>query len=696
MTEPNKLSVFITKHPKTIVIIALILLVPSIIGYALTGVNYDILSYLPEEINSVEGEKILDETFHNASSVMLVVENFKPEEVVKFKEEISGVEYVTKVMWSDDILDITVPQTSLPSAVRKIFYSQDGKATLMLINLSCSSSSDEASQAIHDIRNIADKDCFISGMSAILTDTKELADSQAPIYIAFAIVLALIVLSFTSSSWVLPLVLLTSLGFAVIYNMGTNFMFGSISFVTQSIAAILQLGVTMDYSVFLIDRFEEEMHHRDNRQEAMAAAVSSTFSALMGSSLTTIFGFLAMCFMKLSLGFDIGIVMAKGVVFGILTVVTVLPALVLILYKPIYKFNHKRFVPKFDGIIKFTVKRKKRFLAFVLILIIPFYLAQTNVEKYYNVVSGLPHDLDSVTSLDKMKDEFNMSNSYFIIVDKDIPTGKTTSMIEEIKNIDGIETVVALGEYIGAGIPASILPYSVRQTAESGDYQMMMVNSSYETGTDKLNNQIDSISSIINNYAPGSYLTGEGVLTKDLISVANNDFLITSILSIAAIFILIAIVFKSISIPFILVLMIELSIWINIGLSYIMGNSISFITPTVISCVQLGATVDYAILMTTRFKEELNSGKDKLTAIKDAASSSSVSIFQSALVFFSATIGVYFICDITMIKEICALLARGSFISAVMIMVCLPPILLVLEKFISKTSHKWNSRKEVK
>ena len=696
MTKPNKFSIFITKHPKTIVLAALILLIPSIIGYALTGVNYDILSYLPEEINSVEGEKILDETFHNASSVMLVVENFKPEDVVKLKEEISQVEYVTKVMWSDDILDITVPQSSLPSAVRKIFYSQDGNATLLLINLSCSSSSDEASQAIHDIRNIADKNCFISGMSAILTDTKELADSQAPIYIAFAIALALIVLSFTSSSWVLPLVLLTALGFAVIYNMGTNFMFGKISFITQSIAAILQLGVTMDYSVFLIDRFEEEMHHRDNRQEAMAAAVTSTFSALMGSSLTTIFGFLAMCFMKLSLGFDIGIVMAKGVVFGIITVVTVLPALVLILYKPIYRFNHKRVVPKFNGIIKFTLKHKKSFLALVLILIIPFYLAQTDVEKYYNVVSGLPHDLDSVTSLDKMKDEFNMSNSYFIIVDKDTPTGKTTSMIEEIKNVEGIETVVALGEYVGAGIPASILPYSIRQTAEAGDYQMMMVNSSYETGTDKLNNQIDSINGIMEKYAPGSYLTGEGVLTKDLISVADNDFLVTSILSIAAIFILIAIVFKSVSIPFILVLMIELSIWINIGISYIMGNSISFITPTVISCVQLGATVDYAILMTTRFKEELNSGKDKLTAIKDAASSSSVSIFQSALVFFSATIGVYFICDITMIKEICALLARGSFISAVMIIVCLPPILMVLEKFISKTSYKWNTCKEVK
>lgn len=687
---------FITKHPKIILLAAVILLVPSVIGYALTGVNYDILSYLPEDINSVQGEKILDETFHNASSVFLVVENFKPDEVVKLKEEISGVEYVTKVMWSDDILDITVPQSSLPSAVRKIFYSQDGNATLLLINLSCSSSSDEAAQAIHDIRNIADKDCFISGMSAILTDTKELADSEAPIYIAFAIMLALIVLSFTSSSWILPFVLLTSLGFAVVYNMGTNFVFGSISFITQSIAAILQLGVTMDYSVFLMDRFEEEMQHRDNRQEAMAAAVSSTFSALLGSSLTTIFGFLAMCFMQLSLGFDIGIVMAKGVVFGIITVVTVLPSLVLIFYKPIFRFNHRRFVPGFGGLVKFTLKRKKRFLALVLILIIPFYLAQTSVEKYYNVVSGLPRDLESVTSLDKMKDDFNMSNSYFIIIDKETPSGMTTSMIEEMKKVDGIETVVAMGEYIGAGIPASILPYSIRAVAESGDYQMMMVNSSYETGTQKLNVQIDALKEIVEECSPGGYITGEGVLTKDLITVADNDFIVTSILSIATIFILIAIVFKSISIPFILVLMIELSIWINIGLSYITGSSISFITPTVISCVQLGATVDYAILMTTRFKEELNSGKDKKTAIHDAASSSCVSIFQSALVFFSATIGVYFICDITMIKEICSLLARGSFISAVMIMLCLPPILLILEKVISKTSYKWNTGKEVK
>ncbi len=533
------------------------------------------------------------------------------------------------------------------------------------------------------------KQCFLSGMSAVLTDTKDLADSQAPIYIAFAIFLALVVMSFTMDSWVLPFVLLASLGIAVVYNMGTNLIFGEISFITKSIAAILQLGVTMDYSVFLIDRFDEEQRYTDDRSLAMGRAVAKTFTALMGSSLTTVFGFLAMCFMTLTLGFDIGIVMAKGVVFGIITVVTVLPSMVLLLYKPIYRFRHKRFVPKFNGLASFTTKHRRVFAIILLVLLVPAYLAQSNVSKYYDVVSGMPQDLDSIVALNKMKEEFNMANTHFVVIDDDVPDGKVNSMIQDIKEIDGIETVVALGEYVGAGIPKSIIPESVKSIAEKDGYQMMMINSDYSTGTDELNAQIDEMNNVISKYTDSGYLTGEGVLTKDLISIANNDFVVTSIISTVAIFILVAICFKSISIPCILVLMIELSIWINIGLSYLMGTEISFITPTVINCVQLGATVDYAILMTTRFREEIQSGKDKKTAIHDAAASSCTSIFQSALVFFSATIGVYFICDIKMIKEICELLARGSFISAIMIMLVLPPVLYILEGVINKTTYKW-------
>ena len=490
-------------------------------------------------------------------------------------------------------------------------------------------------------------------------------------------------------SWVLPFVLLASLGIAVVYNMGTNLIFGEISFITKSIAAILQLGVTMDYSVFLIDRFDEEQRYTDNRSLAMGRAVAKTFTALMGSSLTTVFGFLAMCFMTLTLGFDIGIVMAKGVVFGIITVVTVLPSMVLLLYKPIYRFRHKRFVPKFNGLASFTTKHRRVFAIILLVLLVPAYLAQSNVSKYYDVVSGMPQDLDSIVALNKMKEEFNMANTHFVVIDDDIPDGKVNSMIQDIKEIDGIETVVALGEYVGAGIPKSIIPESVKSIAEKDGYQMMMINSDYSTGTDELNAQIDEMNNVISKYTDSGYLTGEGVLTKDLISIANNDFVVTSIISTVAIFILVAICFKSISIPCILVLMIELSIWINIGLSYFMGTEISFITPTVINCVQLGATVDYAILMTTRFREEIQSGKDKKTAIHDAAASSCTSIFQSALVFFSATIGVYFICDIKMIKEICELLARGSFISAIMIMLVLPPVLYILEGVINKTTYKW-------
>lgn len=685
----EKLSEWITRHPKFIMTVALILLIPAIIGYLLTGVNYDILSYLPDDINSVQGEQILDESFHNASSAMLVIENFDDKDVVALKEKIMKIDGVTNVTWTDSVIDTTVPNSSLPSFLRKIFYSTDGKSTLMLINFESASASDETGTAIKEIRSLMNKQCFLSGMSAVLTDTKDLADSQAPIYIAFAIFLALVVMSFTMDSWVLPFVLLASLGIAVVYNMGTNLIFGEISFITKSIAAILQLGVTMDYSVFLIDRFDEEQRYTDNRSLAMGRAVAKTFTALMGSSLTTVFGFLAMCFMTLTLGFDIGIVMAKGVVFGIITVVTVLPSMVLLLYKPIYRFRHKRFVPKFNGLASFTTKHRRVFAIILLVLLVPAYLAQSNVSKYYDVVSGMPQDLDSIVALNKMKEEFNMANTHFVVIDDDVPDGKVNSMIQDIKEIDGIETVVALGEYVGAGIPKSIIPESVKSIAEKDGYQMMMINSDYSTGTDELNAQIDEMNNVISKYTDSGYLTGEGVLTKDLISIANNDFVVTSIISTVAIFILVAICFKSISIPCILVLMIELSIWINIGLSYFMGTEISFITPTVINCVQLGATVDYAILMTTRFREEIQSGKDKKTAIHDAAASSCTSIFQSALVFFSATIGVYFICDIKMIKEICELLARGSFISAIMIMLVLPPVLYILEGVINKTTYKW-------
>lgn len=685
----EKLSEWITRHPKFIMTVALILLIPAIIGYLLTGVNYDILSYLPDDINSVQGEQILDESFHNASSAMLVIENFDDKDVVALKEKIMKIDGVTNVTWTDSVIDTTVPNSSLPSFLRKIFYSTDGKSTLMLINFESASASDETGTAIKEIRSLMNKQCFLSGMSAVLTDTKDLANSQAPIYIAFAIFLALVVMSFTMDSWVLPFVLLASLGIAVVYNMGTNLIFGEISFITKSIAAILQLGVTMDYSVFLIDRFDEEQRYTDNRSLAMGRAVAKTFTALMGSSLTTVFGFLAMCFMTLTLGFDIGIVMAKGVVFGIITVVTVLPSMVLLLYKPIYRFRHKRFVPKFNGLASFTTKHRRVFAIILLVLLVPAYLAQSNVSKYYDVVSGMPQDLDSIVALNKMKEEFNMANTHFVVIDDDVPDGKVNSMIQDIKEIDGIETVVALGEYVGAGIPKSIIPESVKSIAEKDGYQMMMINSDYSTGTDELNAQIDEMNNVISKYTDSGYLTGEGVLTKDLISIANNDFVVTSIISTVAIFILVAICFKSISIPCILVLMIELSIWINIGLSYLMGTEISFITPTVINCVQLGATVDYAILMTTRFREEIQSGKDKKTAIHDAAASSCTSIFQSALVFFSATIGVYFICDIKMIKEICELLARGSFISAIMIMLVLPPVLYILEGVINKTTYKW-------
>ena len=687
-----KLSEWITSHPKLIIFIALVLLVPSAVGYFATPVNYDLLSYLPQEISSVQGEKILDETFHSASSAILIADGLKAGEVKKIKGEIEKIDVVTNVLWSDSIIDYTVPQSALPDMLSGIFYTGDGSSTLLLINFSSGVSSGETGDAIKQIRSIANKNCFLSGMSAVISDTKDLADSQAPIYIAFAIALALLVMSFTMDSWIMPFVLLASLSIAVVYNMGTNFIFGDISFITQCIAAILQLGVTMDYSVFLIDRFDEERERESDIKKAMARAVSGTFTSLMGSSLTTVFGFLALCFMTLTLGFDIGIVMAKGVVFGIITVVTVLPSMILLLYKPLYRFRHRRFVPSFSGLSRVSVNGRRAFAVLLLVLIVPSYLAQNRVDKYYNVMQGLPQDMDSIVSINKMKESFNMANTHFVILDSSVPKGTENQLLRELKEIDGINNVIALGEYVGSGIPDFILPDSIKAIGEQGDYKMMMINSSFDTATDELNSQIDSMREIIGKYAPDSFLTGEGVMTKDLISIADNDFTVTSIISIAAIFILIAIVFKSVSIPVILVLMIEFAIWINIGISYFAGKEISFITPTVINCVQLGATVDYAILMTTRFRQELSAGKDRKTAILDAASASNTSIFQSALVFFSATIGVYLICDITMIKEICVLLARGSAISAAVIMTALPAVLYLLEGVISKTTYHWRER----
>lgn len=689
----KRIAKFIAYHPKTITIIAVLLLIPAAIGYINTFVNYDILSYLPGDLDSVKGENELDETFNSASMSFLVIEDMPSKDVAALKEKIAKVDNVSSVIWVNDIADISIPQEIIPQAVKDIFYSKDGKCTMMLIQYKYKAVTDETMKAIEDVRGLLNNQCFLSGMGVIMKDTRDLADSQAPIFIAIAIAIALVVMTFCMESWIEPWVLLAALCMAVVYNMGTNLIFGQISYITQCIAAILQLGVTMDYSVFLIDRFEEEKPKYADKRDAMASAIQGAFLSLSGSSLTTIFGFLALCFMDLSLGKDIGLVMAKGVVFGVLTVTIVLPALVLQCDKIIHKYRHRSFIPKFDKLNNFVVNHKKVWVAIFLVLFIPSYIMQSNVNVYYSMDRMLPDDIGCIAALNKMKEEFNMATSHFIIVDDSLDASDLVKMENEIKGTAGVTNMVAYNSFVGSGIPDSMIPDELKSIAKSGGRQMILVNTSYVAATDECNEQLTKINNIVKKYDKNGYVTGEGAMYKDLIDITDHDFKLTSVLSILSIFILIAIIFKSISIPTILVMSIELAIFVNKAISFATGTTLSFIAPTIIGCVQLGATVDYAILLTTRFREEMRNGHNKLDAIKIAANASDRSIFQSALVFFGATFGVFLTCDIKIVKEVCLLLARGSLISAGVIVFMLTPLLLVLEGLIEKTTYDFLGKK---
>lgn len=689
----KRIAKFISYHPRTITFIAVLLLIPAAIGYINTFVNYDILSYLPGELDSVKGENELDETFNSASMSFLVIEDMPSKDIAALKEKIAKVDNVSSVIWVDDIADISIPQEAIPQVVKDIFYSKDGKCTMMLIQYKYKAVTDQTMKAIEDVRALLNKQCFLSGMGVIMKDTRDLADSQAPIFIAIAIAIALVVMTFCMESWVEPWVLLAALCMAVVYNMGTNFIFGQISYITQCIAAILQLGVTMDYSVFLIDRFEEEKPKYADKRDAMASAIQGAFISLSGSSLTTIFGFLALCFMDLSLGKDIGLVMAKGVVFGVVTVAVVLPALVLQCDKAIHKYQHRSFIPKFDKLNNFVLNHKKIWVAVFVVLFIPSYIMQSNVNVYYSMDRMLPDNIGCIEALNKMKEEFNMATSHFIIVDDSLDASDLVKMENEIKETAGVTNMVAYNSFVGSGIPDSMIPDELKSIAKSGGRQMILVNTSYVAATDECNEQLTKINNIVKKYDKNGYVTGEGAMYKDLIDITDHDFKLTSVLSILSIFILIAIIFKSISIPTILVMSIELAIFVNKAISFATGTTLSFIAPTIIGCVQLGATVDYAILLTTRFREEMRNGHNKLDAIKIAANASDRSIFQSALVFFGATFGVFLTCDIKIVKEVCLLLARGSLISAGVIVFMLTPLLLVLEGVIEETTYDFFGKK---
>ena len=690
----SKMAKALTRKPDLVIIIAVLLLIPSLFGVISTAINYDILSYLPQDLDSTQGERILEDTFHNAATSMLVIEDMSSKDVLALKEKIEQVSGINDVIWVSDITDISVPESILPSTLKNIFYSEKTNSTLLLIKFDGSSSSDSTMTAISDIRGYLNDNCYLSGMSAVNKDVSYVIDKEFPIYILMAVLLCLVVMTLLMDSWLLPPILLSGIGFAIAYNFGTNIFLGEISFVSKSIAAILQLGVTMDFSIFLVNRYDEEKTKFTDNRDAMAKAIETTFVSIIGSSLTAFAGFMALCFMDLTLGKDIGIVMGKGILLGVLTTITVLPSLLLKFDKPIHKYKHKSFMPNFSRITNFTTKHYRIFIAVFILTFIPAFYLQSQTEIYYNLYDSLPDYLDSMQATDKLKNDYNMATTNFIIVDDSLASKDMKSMIDQIKKLDGVKDVLAYDDFIGPAIPDSFIPQEIKDICKKDGMQIMMVNSEYSAASDPSNEQITSMNEIVKKYDINAKITGEGALMGDLVEIAGHDFKVTSYLSMLMILVILAIIFHSLTIPIILVASIELAIFLNIGCSYLTGTVIPFISPTVIDCVQLGSCINYAILITTRFREELRNGLDRVEAIKVAANTSARAIITSAAVFFCACIGVAMISDIDFIYSICAMLARGALISTIVIIFLLSAILLKAEPLINKTTYHWKKKKE--
>lgn len=683
----NKVSKAIAQSRMLILVIAFLLLIPSVLGYLKTNVNYDILGYLPDELDTRIAQSILKDDFDCGSLGMLIVENMENKDVSKLKEEVKKVEGVNDVIWIDDAIDLSVPKEILPEDIRDIFYSEN--STLMIIKFAGTDASTETEKALSDVRKIAGKQAFLSGVAGVIKDTKDLANKETPIYVLIAVILSIIILSITMESYVIPIVFLSSIGIAIIYNMGSNVIFENISYVTKALSAVLQLGVTMDYSIFLLHRYDEERESRENKVEAMANAIEATIESVVGSALTTVAGFLALCVMDLALGKDIGLVMAKGVVIGVICTITILPALVLTFDKVIHKYKHKNILPTFQKSSSFIIKHHKVIVLISLLILIPAAIGKEKASVYYNLDESLPDNLPSIVANDKLKNEFNMVSTNIILVRDDLDRYKVKEMVKELNNVDGVTMAAALESVLGSRIPENFLPNELLEQVKKGGYEGIIVNSKYKSATNEVAVQLDEINEIVKKYDPEGLVGGEAPLTNDLVTIADSDFKKVSIFSIVAIFLIIMVIFKSISVPVLLVLAIELAIFINLGIPYYTGTTIPFISSIVIGTIQLGATVDYAILLTSRFKEELSNTNDKKEAMIKALQSSSRSIITSALTFFGATAGVGIISELEMISSLCVLMARGAIISMLVILFVLPGVLLMFEGIIVKTSKSF-------
>lgn len=684
----NKFGNYIAKHRKLVLLIATLLLIPAFYGNAMTKINYEILTYLPEDLESVKGQNILSEVFNDSASGMLVIENMEEKDVVKTKEKLKEIQGVRDVLWVDDFVDISVPKNMLPESIQEIFFREN--STLLLINFEEETSAPSTQKAIEDIRSVLDERSFLSGMAMVLKDTRDLSDKQTPIYVGISVLLATIILMLTLESTFVPFIILISIGYSILYNMGTNIFLGKISYITKSLAAVLQLGVTLDYSIFLIHRYEEELKKQDNKESAMGTAIANTASSIFGSSLTTVAGFLAIAFMELTIGKDIGLVMAKGVVFGFISVLTVLPAMILIFDKWINRFNHGTVLPNFNHLANFVTKHYKSLIIFGLVLLFPAYYGQKNNDVYYNLDESLPEDMESIVAFKKLKDDYNMRTTHMIVFSDEVQNYEVLNMIDEIEKIDGIENVLTYQKIIGPRIPANFIPESFVEKFEKNGYKQILVNSKYKAATDEENKQIEEIDKIVKKYDSNAMITGEGVLTKDLIEIADRDFDRVNLISFAAIFVIIMFVFKSIVIPLFLILIIMLAIFVNMSVPFYFGQSIPFIAGIVIGSIQLGATVDYAILLTTRFREEIGNGYDPIKAMQISVQESAKSIATSGLAFFGSTIGVAVISQMEIVKSLSLMIARGALISTLLILLVLPGILIAGEKLIEMTTVNWN------
>ena len=675
----------IVKFRVPILILSIILLIPAVWGYVNTRINYDVLTYLPEDIETMQGQEIMTNDFGIGAFSMLMVDGMEDKEIVKLKEKVEKVDGVENVLWYDSLADISVPQSVLPSKLYDEYNTEDG--TMMAVFFKDGTSSDETMKAITEIRKITGEQCFLSGMSAIVEDTKELAEKETPLYVLIAVALSALVLAITMESIFVPVLFLLSIGIAIVYNLGTNVFFGEISYITKALAAVLQLGVTMDYSIFLMHSYQEQqVRYNGDKERAMAHAISQTFSSVIGSSVTTVAGFIALCFMSFTLGKDIGIVMAKGVIFGVLVCVTVLPSMILCCDKLIEKTKHKPLLPDIRRISDKVTKRYVIYVVAFVILLFPAIYGNNHTGVYYNLDESLPKDLPSVIANTKLKEDYNMNTTHMILVDSSVAGSDVKKMSQEIEKVDGVKWVLGLDNLVGSGVPADMLPESVTGMLKNDKYQLLMVNSTYKVATDKVNKQIEQIDKIMDKYDKGAMLVGEGPLTKDLINITDTDFKRVSAVSIGIVFVIILLLFKSVTIPVILVGVIEFAIFVNMGIPFYTGTKLPFVASIVIGTIQLGATVDYAILMTTRYQRERSRGAGKFDAITTAHKFSAQSIIVSALSFFAATIGVGLYSNIDMISSLCILMARGALISMVVVIFVLPSMFMVFDKIIVKTS----------